>query len=64
MLGVAMRVGSQESLLADRVVDLRCLHPCSHDGTRFDSLQGLTKWRNVTPKVADAQQSNRGARKR
>ena len=63
MLGVAMRVGSQESLVADRVVDLRRLHPCSHDWARLDSLQGLTRWRNVTPKVADAQQSDRGATK-
>ena len=33
------------------------------DGTRLDSLQVLTKWINVTPKAADAQQSDRGARK-
>ena len=33
------------------------------DWTRLDSLQVLTKWLNVTPKAADAQQSDRGARK-
>jgi len=33
------------------------------DGTKLDSLQVLTKWINVTPKAADAQQSDRGARK-
>jgi hypothetical protein len=33
------------------------------DVTRLDSLQALTKWINVTPKAADAQQSDRGARK-
>lgn len=33
------------------------------DGTRFDSPQILTKWINVTPKAADAQQSDRGGRK-
>jgi hypothetical protein len=33
------------------------------DVTRLDSLQVLTKWINVTPKAADAQQSDRGARK-
>ena len=33
------------------------------DWTRLDSLQVLTKWINVTPKAADAQQSDRGARK-
>ena len=33
------------------------------DGTTLDSLQVLTKWLNVTPKAADAQQSDRGARK-
>ena len=33
------------------------------DWTRLDSVQVLTKWFNVTAKVADAQQSDRGARK-
>ena len=33
------------------------------DWTRLDSLQVLTKLLNVTPKAADAQQSDRGARK-
>jgi hypothetical protein len=33
------------------------------DWMRLDSLQVLTKWLNVTPKAADAQQSDRGARK-
>jgi hypothetical protein len=33
------------------------------DWTRLDSLQGLAKWINVTPKAVDAQQSDRGARK-
>jgi hypothetical protein len=33
------------------------------DWTRLDSLQVLTKWLNVTPKSADAQQSDHGARK-
>jgi hypothetical protein len=32
------------------------------DGTRLDSLEVLTKWLNVTPKAADAQQSDRGAK--
>ena len=32
------------------------------DWTRLDSLQVLTKWLNVTSKVADAQQSDRGAK--
>jgi hypothetical protein len=30
---------------------------------RLDSLQVLTKWLNVMPKAADAQPSDRGARK-
>ena len=33
------------------------------DWMRLDSLQVLTKWLNVTPKAADALQSDRGARK-
>ena len=33
------------------------------DRMSLDSLQVLTKWINVTPKAADAQQSDRGARK-
>ena len=33
------------------------------DWMRLDSQQVLTKWLNVTPKAADAQQSGRGARK-
>jgi len=33
------------------------------DWTKLDSLQVLTKWLNVTPKAADAQQLDRGARK-
>ena len=33
------------------------------DWMRLDSLHVLTKWLNVTPKAADAQQSDRGARK-
>jgi hypothetical protein len=33
------------------------------DWTRLDSLQVLTNWLNVTPKAADAVQSDRGARK-
>ena len=33
------------------------------DWTRLDSPQVLTKWLNVTPKAADAQQSDRGVRK-
>jgi len=33
------------------------------DWMRLDSLQVLTKLLNVTPKAADAQQSDRGARK-
>lgn len=37
------------------------LGPC--DGMRLDSLQVLTKWLNGTPQAADAQQSDRGARK-
>jgi hypothetical protein len=32
------------------------------DWTRLDSLQVLTKWLDVTPKVADAQPSDRGAK--
>lgn len=32
------------------------------DWTSLDSLQVLTKWLNVTPKAADAQQSDRGAK--
>ena len=35
----------------------------SRDWMRLDSLHVLTKWLNVTPKAADAQQSDRGARK-
>ena len=31
--------------------------------TGLDSLQALNKWLKVTPKPADAQQSDRGARK-
>jgi len=33
------------------------------DWMRLDSLQVLIKWLNVTPKAADALQSDRGARK-
>ena len=33
------------------------------DWTRLDSLQVLTKWLNVTPKVAGAVQLDRGVRK-
>ena len=33
------------------------------DWMRLDILQVLTKWLNVTPKAADTQQSDRGARK-
>jgi len=33
------------------------------DWMRLDSLQVLTKWFNVTPKAADVQQLDRGARK-
>jgi hypothetical protein len=33
------------------------------DGMRLDSLQVLTKWIIVTPKAADAPQSDCGARK-
>ena len=33
------------------------------DGMSLDSLQVLTKWINVTPKVAGAVQLNRGVRK-
>jgi hypothetical protein len=32
------------------------------DRTRLGSLQVLTKWLNVMPKVADTQQSDRGAK--
>ncbi len=35
----------------------------SRDGMRLDSLQVLTKWLNVTPKVAGAVQLDRGVRK-
>jgi hypothetical protein len=33
------------------------------DWTKLDSLQVLTKWLNVMPKVADTQPSDRGVRK-
>ena len=34
-----------------------------HDWTKLDSFQVLTKWLNVTPKVAGAVQLDRGVRK-
>jgi hypothetical protein len=42
-------------LIREIVIGLR-------DRTRLGSLQILTKWLNVTPKAADAQQSDRGAK--
>ncbi len=58
------RMGLSETFITDQqgVIGETVIGP--RDRTRLDSLQVLTKMLNVTPKAADAQQSDRGVRKR
>jgi hypothetical protein len=57
------RMGVLETFIIDQqgVICEMVIGP--RDWTRLDSLQVPTKMLNVTPKAADAQQSDRGARK-
>jgi hypothetical protein len=57
------RMGVPEMLITDQQGVIREMVIGPRDWTRLDSLQVLTKMLNVTPKAADAQQSDRGARK-
>ena len=58
------QMGLSETFITDQqgVIGETVIGP--RDRTRLGSLQVLTKMLNVTPKAADAQQSDRGARKR
>jgi hypothetical protein len=57
------RMGVPETFIIDQQVVIREMVIGPRDWTRLDSLQVLTKLLNVTPKAADAQQLDRGARK-
>ena len=57
------RMGVPETFIIDQQGVIREIVIGPRDWTRLDSLQVLTKLLNVTPKAADAQQSDRGARK-
>jgi hypothetical protein len=56
-------IGVPETFIIDQQAVIREMFSGPRDWTRFDSLQVLTKWLNVTPKAADAHQSDRGAKK-
>ena len=56
------RMGVPETFITDQQGVIRETVIGPRDWTRLDSLQVLTKLLNVTPKVADGQQSGRGAR--
>jgi hypothetical protein len=56
-------MGVPETFIIDRQGVVRAIVIRPRDWTRLDSLQVLTKWLNVTPKAADAHQSDRGAKK-
>jgi hypothetical protein len=57
------RRGVPETFIIDQQAVIREIVSGPGDWRRLDHLRVLTKWLNVTPKVADAQQSDRGARK-
>ena len=57
------RMGVPETFIIDQQGVIREIIIGPRDWTRLDSLQVLTKLLNVTPKAADAQQSDRGAEK-
>lgn len=57
------RMGVPETFIIDQQGVIREIVIGPRDWTRLDSLQVLTKLLNVTPKAADAQQSDRGAKK-
>jgi peroxiredoxin len=57
------RMGVPETFIIDQQGVIREIVIGPRDWTRLDSLQVLTKLLNVTPKSADAQQLNGGARK-
>jgi hypothetical protein len=59
----ASRMGVPEPFIIERQGAIRESVLGPRDWMRLDSLQLLTKLLNVTPKAADAQQSDRGARK-
>jgi hypothetical protein len=56
-------MGVPETFIIDQQGVIREIIIGPRDWTRLDSLQVLTKLLNVTPKAADAQQSDRGAKK-
>ena len=57
------RMGVPETFIIDLQGVIRKMVIGPRDWTRLDSLQVLTKLLNVTPKAADVQQSDSGARK-
>jgi hypothetical protein len=57
------RIGVPETFIIDQQGVIREMVIGPRDWTRLDRLQVLTKMLNVTPKAADAQQLDRGARK-
>jgi cytochrome c biogenesis protein CcmG, thiol:disulfide interchange protein DsbE len=57
------RMGVPETFIIDQQGVIREIVIGPRDWTRLDSLQILTKLLNVTPKTADAQQSDREVRK-
>ncbi len=57
------RRGAPEMFIIDQQAVIREIVSGPRDWTRLDSLQVLTKWLNVMPKVAGAVQLDRGARK-
>ena len=57
------RLGVPETFIIDQQGVIREIGIGPRDWTSLDSLQALTKWLTVTPKAADAQQSDRGERK-
>ena len=57
------RMGVPEMFIIDQPGGIREMVIGPRDWTRLDSLQVLTKMLNVSPKAADVQQLDRGARK-
>ena len=57
------RMGVPETFIIDQEGVIREIVIGPRDWTRLDSLQVLTKLLNVTPKTAEAQPLDRGARK-
>jgi hypothetical protein len=57
------RMDEPETFIIGQQGVIRAIVIRPRDWTKLDSLQVLTKWLDVTPKVADAQQSDRRARK-